>query len=133
MPVVGVKKANRNLERIQAAIFEAMKDQNQENAEELLSDASDLAPQLSGDLIESGKVTAFNRKAQFIRIVSFDTPYAIRWHEDKFIPGEITRTKPGAGRKYLSRAYNKKRKKFEQRIGKAVNRRIQVEVQVLVK
>ena len=135
MPVLGVKKARRNLRKVTAGMLEAMQAQTQRNAEELLSDASDLAPQLSGDLIDSGKISRFDEARSFVRVVSFDTPYAVRWHEASPPPnwGEITRAKPGAGRKYLSRAYNKKRKKFEQRVTAAVNRRIVLEVKIAIK
>ena len=131
MPVRGFPQAQQNLRRLRFSILEAMEEQSEENAEELLSDASDLAPQDEGDLIDSGLVTDIDTRSggdgRFIRIVSFDTPYAVRWHEDTFTPGEVTRGKPGAGRKYLSRAFNKKQKRFQKRIQTSVFRRIQIE------
>ncbi|GAB3472030.1 hypothetical protein [Actinophytocola sediminis] len=50
----------------------------QEAGEALLSDSRDVTPRDQGDLINSGKVTVAGDEA----VVSYDTPYAARQHED---------------------------------------------------
>lgn len=104
---------------------DAFREQSQENADELLSDAIDLAPQLDNKLIESGLVK-FIRQGddRFFHIVGFDIIYAVRRHEDFYEPGPVTAGKPGAGRKFLSRPFMKKRKLFEKRIKNAIERRL---------
>ena len=125
MSVKGTRQAIKNMRRLTREAIDAMEDQNLKNAEELLSDAIDLAPQLSGDLIDSANVQFVRQnKGLFIHFVGFNTPYAVRRHEDVYNPGPITRQKPGAGRKYLSRPFNKKRKVFEKRLKNAIERRL---------
>lgn len=125
MPVKGRAQAVKNIRRLTREAIDAFEDQNLKNAEELLSDAIDLAPQLLGDLVESGVVERVRgNKFLFTDVVGFNTPYAVRRHEDFYQPGPTTAGKPGAGRKYLSRPFNKKKKVFEKRIKNAIERRL---------
>lgn len=125
MAVRGTNQAIRNIRRLTREAKDAFVTQTRENAEELLSDAIDLAPQLNNDLIESGLVKFIKSGGdRFFFIVGFDIIYAVRRHEEVYQPGPVTRGKPGAGRKFLSRPYNKKRKVFEKRIKNAIERRL---------
>jgi hypothetical protein len=130
MAVVGVMKAKTRLKKLRAKVVQAVQDQMQENAEVLLEDARKLAPELTRDLVNSGEVSGLDNRARgiFQRRVSFDTPYAVRWHEERFNPGPITSTKPGAGRKYLTRAFNANKRRFQSRIAKTVTATVKIQV-----
>jgi len=95
----------------------AMEQSIQDSAEDLLSRARVMAPQLSGDLILSGGI----RKAPSIggavgRIVFFDEPYAVIRHEDTYNLGPISRTKSSPdgpiGRKYLQQPYDNHKARY---------------------
>lgn len=125
MAVLGTAQAIRNIRRLTREAKDAFVTQTRENAEELLSDAIDLAPQKTNALIESGLVKFIKQgDDRFFFIVGFDIIYAVRRHEEISVPGDITAGKPGAGRKFLSRPYNKKRKLFEKRTKNAIERRL---------
>ena len=125
MAVKGRAQAVKNMRRLTREAIDAFEDQSQKNAEELLSDSIDLAPQLSNDLIESALVQRVRRgKFLFIDFVGYNIIYAVRRHEEISTPGPVTAGKPGAGRKFLSRPFNKKKKVFEKRMKNAVERRL---------
>jgi hypothetical protein len=68
-----------------------------EVAEDVLTEANDLIPVDEGDLRRSGEVTAFPE--QRAASITYDTPYAIRQHED------VTLNHPRQGQaKFLERA-----------------------------
>ncbi len=130
MAVVGVMKARTRMKKLRAKVVQAVQDQMQDNAEVLLEEAKKLAPELTRALVNSGEVSKSDNEAKgrFQRRVSFDTPYAVRWHEERFNPGPITSTKPGAGRKYLTRAFNANVRKFRSRIAKTVTATVKIQV-----
>ena len=69
-----------------------------------------LAPELTRKMILSSKVTKRSTRSREIRVISFDTEYAVAQHEGRFNPGPITAVKSptqdgAAGRKYLSRPF----------------------------
>lgn len=53
-----------------------------EACEALLSDSRDEVPYDQGDLSRSGKVTVVTEGRTVTGAVSYDTPYAVRQHED---------------------------------------------------
>lgn len=70
-----------------------------------------IAPELTRRLILSSKITSRNQKGKAIRVVSFDTPYAVTRHESFYNLGPISSQKAPTqdgptGRKYLSRPFN---------------------------
>lgn len=64
------------LARVETIAFEAMVEQ----AQVLKNDANKLVPEADSDLRLSSKVTPSS--SQKVAIVSYDTPYAVRQHED---------------------------------------------------
>ncbi len=124
--VKGGAKTRKALRRAEGFILEAVNEQFDDYAELVLSLSNDLAPQLTGDMIGSSGTDARKGKSVTTRTVFYKAPYAVRQHEGFFNPGPITKTKPGAGRKYLSRAYDQTRGKFLKRLGKAIGRSIRV-------
>ena len=112
MPVEGVDRTIRNLERVERILIEALNDAMEDEADRLLLESNALAPQLSGDLIADSKVDEQQAENGLKRYsVNYgdgpSRPYALIQHEAVLNPGPITRLKPGAGRKYLSRAFDK--------------------------
>jgi hypothetical protein len=120
MPVEGADVIAKRFRLLARGVTEAIEDEMNDVAEELLSDSRDLSPQLTGALIASSGVDSLDRRrdGEFIRSIFYDTPYAVAQHEGSFNPGPITRQKPGAGRKYLQRAYDAKKRKIIERIGR---------------
>ncbi len=110
MPAKGEKQIRKRL-RIAARNAQAAMDQSiQDSAEDLLSRARVMAPQLSGDLILSGDIRKTRGAGGATgRIVFFDEPYAVIRHEDVYNLGPISRTKSSPdgpiGRKYLERPF----------------------------
>ena len=117
MAVTGEKAILRRLDRIQAAVREAVEEELNDIAEDVLSNSRDICPQLTGRLIRSAGVDSADREDIFVRSVFYDTPYAVIQHEGNFNPGPITAQKPDAGRKYLQRAYEAMRPTMVKRIG----------------
>ena len=81
-----------------------------------------------GDLLESGAVAYRNRKDTYLRVVYYDTPYAVRQHEcTEMGNGPKTAARPSSplgdgkpGRKWLSRPFNKHRKRYIEEVGEAM-------------
>lgn len=116
----------KKLERIRAGVNAAVKEELSDIANDILSDSRDIAPQLTGLLIASSGVDTGDRRDRFARSIFYDTPYAVIQHEGVFNPGPITVQKPGAGRKYLQRAYEARRPQMVNRLGKAVERALRL-------
>jgi len=95
-------------------------------AEDLLSRAQQLAPQLSGEMIGSGDIKRRGRKDLVSRTIYFTSPYAVRRHEDFYNLGPISsmKTSPDGpvGRKYLSRPFEAHRDRYHREIGHAMRR-----------
>ena len=134
MAVEGVEQTRRNLRRVSRAVIDAMNDALEDGAGVFLSQARDFAPQLTGQLIRDSGVSSVRRgrNVEGRRIKTFSIffgngpsrAYAVLQHERRFNPGPITRSKPGAGRKYLSRAFDKQKRKVIRQIGRDVERAI---------
>jgi hypothetical protein len=78
---------------------------------DLLSKSKKLAPLDEGDLRASGN-TIPSTPQSLEAVVGFDTPYAVRMHEDlTYTPQE-----PGTGPKYLENPANQNAKKYRQHI-----------------
>ncbi len=82
-----------------------------------------IAPELTRKLILSSKVTKRDSQNRAIRVVSFDTDYAVVRHEDFYELGPISSAKSPTqdgppGRKYLERPFKKSLKEIQRDIGK---------------
>lgn len=95
-------------------------------ADDLLSRARQLAPQLTGELIGSGDVRKRRATEVISREVFFRAPYAVVRHEDHYNLGPISSLKSSpdgpVGRKYLSRPLEIHRRRYVGEIGAAVRR-----------
>lgn len=94
------KKSTRIIKR---AVPEAAAKGLREAGQEWKLDADNVSPRTphkEGGLRASGKVSRVEVKGQALSVeVSYDTPYAARWHEVE--PGTINWSEPGVGPKYL--------------------------------
>ena len=120
--VRGRKELEKRFAVIKRNVEEAVEQQLDDNADDLLNRSNGLSPQLTGAHINSGKV---HRPSAFVRIVAYDKPYAVFLHESRYRLGPVSRLKPGTpdgrvGRRYLSRPYEKRKKIYTDLIGKAV-------------
>ena len=86
-----------------------------------------VAPELTRKMILSSKVTKRSTRGREIRVVSFNTIYAVKQHEGRFKPGPLTAAKSPtqdgiSGRKYLTRPFNNmvQEKTVEKAIAKAL-------------
>ena len=114
----------RGLEEVEARIAAAIRDI--ENAShdavrevsfDLLGKAVDLAPVDTGDLRGSGKVEFEEDRNKLVGIVSFNTPYARRQHE------ELTWRHPEGGQaKYLQQPFEENADRYIQKIRDSVRR-----------
>lgn len=126
MATTGETVISRKLGRIQQEVRDAIEQEITDLADEILSDSRNLAPQLTGLLIRSAGVDSEDTNDVFRRSVFYDTPYAVIQHEGTFTPGPITIQKPGAGRKYLQRAYERLRPDMVNRMGRATERALRL-------
>ncbi len=124
--VSGQRVIARKIRRIQAAVRQEIEEELNDIANDVLSDSRDIAPQLTGLLIRSSAVDEDDSEDVFVRSVFYDTDYAVIQHEGDFNPGPITVQKPGAGRKYLQRAYEALRPQMVNRLGRATERALRL-------
>lgn len=128
MPVHGRKTIEKRSRTIQRNVKAEVSRQLDENADDLLSRAQGLAPQLEGDLIASGIIKKRRFRAAVSRTVKFTSPYAVVRHEDFYNLGPVSEVKKSPdgriGRKYLSRPFRKNRARYQKEIGNAIDRAI---------
>ena len=106
-----------DIERAMAAIIGASMDGMADAMEHVLGVATDHVPHEYGDLQNSGKATV--DESSRMGAVSFDTPYAVRQHE------ELTwRHNAGRTAKYLENAVNSERDTVAELIAGAARRKI---------
>ncbi len=122
MTVRGVQKTKKNLRRAVEFAREAVEEELDDYANELLSKSNDLAPQLTGRMIRNSDTDKSDRRDVFLRSVFYTEDYALFQHEGTFNPGPITRNKPGAGRKFLQRPYDATKREFLVRLGRKIER-----------
>ena len=122
MPVTGGDIIRRRLRVIRRAVNEAIETGMDDLAKDILSMSRDLAPQLTGLMIRTSGVDDDDSRDRFRRSIFYEQPYAIWQHEEFFNPGPITSAKPGAGPKFLSRAFNFHAQRGITNIGRRVQR-----------
>lgn len=85
-----------------------------ESGEDLMRESRKIVPMLTGTLSSSSEVT--QDEQSMVVNVSYDTPYAVRQHED-------TRLRHRAGRsaKYLEKAFNTNRARYIKWIENAIH------------
>ncbi len=93
-----------------------------DQANRLRGRAVAIAPELTRKLILSSRVTKTDSKARAIRVVSFDTDYAVVRHEDFYELGPISSAKAPTqdgppGRKYLERPFRNMTKPMMKDLG----------------
>lgn len=128
MPVHGGPAIRRRMKRIRRNVNDAISDKMDEIADELLQESRDLAPQLTGKMIATAGTDKADARDSFKRTVFYTEPYAIYQHEGHFNPGPITATKTGAGRKFLQRPFDAKKRDMILRISREIERAIRVTV-----
>ncbi|GEM_PF-2003233 len=142
----GIGELLKNFDKLSDDVVKAIEKGVNEDAEDLLKVAQQLAPKLEGTLEGSGHLGKLEKKGKAIQQqVTFNTPYALRRHEEpygkkehmeydpsgrpvgKVIEGRgpITRSKSSIdgmepGRKYLERPLKRYYKKYQQHIADKV-------------
>jgi hypothetical protein len=114
--VKGMAQVNANLRKLIQTLGKDAKKGLEDCALDLERRAQQLAPIDSGDLRGSSSVeitTAFDKPTA---TVSFNTPYALRMHEDM----SYTAKEPGTGQKYLENPLNENGKRYASRIKQSV-------------
>jgi len=115
------KKSKRIIER---AIPEAAAKGLREAGQEWKLDADNVPPRTphkEGHLRGSGKVSKAEAKGQEISVeVSYDKPYAARWHEAE--AGTVTWSEPGVGPKYLESKAVRFMKKYMAIVAEVIRR-----------
>ncbi len=95
-----------------------------QNAEDLLTRARGLAPQLTSELILSGDIIRRGTKTTAKRIIFFDSEYAVVRHEDVYNLGPISSLKRSPdgriGRKFLSRPHRAQFNAYKENIAKGI-------------
>ncbi len=94
-----------------------------DQANRLRGRAVAVAPELTRKLILSSRVTKQDSRARAIRVVSFDTDYAVVRHEDFYELGPISSAKAPTqdgppGRKFLERPFRNMTKPMQRDLGK---------------
>lgn len=124
--VTGGKAIRNRLGLIEKNVRRQISDELDDIAQEILVESRRLAPQLTGRMIASSGTDKDDRPQRFRRSIFYDIDYAVFQHEGFFQPGPVTIAKDGAGRKFLQRPYEKKRRDLIRRIGVATERGLRV-------
>ena len=86
---------------VSADIKKKLKKANQLAGEALLTEANKSVPHDDGDLERSGEVETEIDNNEIKTYISYDTPYAVRWHEAP--PGSVNFSDPKARTKWLEK------------------------------
>jgi len=106
-------RMNEALNRIEGASVDSLR----ECSWDLLGRSVELAPIDTSDLRGSGKVTFEEDGNKTVALVSFNTPYAVRQHE------ELTYRHPNGGQaKYLEQPFQQNAERYVQHIANSVRR-----------
>ena len=129
--VEGGAAIRRRLRIISKNVGRFIDDEMDDIAQEILAESRKLAPQDTGKMISTAGWDKDDTLESFRRSVFYKEDYAPIQHEGlirgrPIQPGPGTRSKPGAGRKFLQRAYNAKVRDIPRRVGKAVERGLRV-------
>ena len=128
MPVRGGDVIRRRLRLIRRNVKAEVARELDDVADDLLTRARGLAPQLEGDLIGSGIIKKRRAREAVSRTIFFDSPYAVVRHEDFYNLGPVSSVKASPdgpiGRKYLSRPFEANHPRYVKEIGRAVDRAI---------
>lgn len=141
----GFEEFARNMDRLTKDMIEKLVDGVTDITEDLASKSQKLSPKLEGTLEESAAVKIEKSSRDITGTVSYNSPYALRRHEEPYKPGArkeydssgrpvgyiidgrgpITRGKPSVdgmepGRKYLERPFKKYVKKYENHLADKV-------------
>jgi hypothetical protein len=127
--VQGADVIRRRMRQIQRNVRDATSQEMDTIAEDLLLRSQLLCKEDEGDLIASGAIAFRNRKDTYVRVVYYDTPYAVRQHEcTEMGLGPKTKAKPSSplgdgkpGRKWLSRPFVRHRKRYIAEVGDAIS------------
>lgn len=114
--VLGGRVVKQRMKLIARNVHREMGVRIDQNALDLLGRARGLAPQLDADLILSGDVVRRGNQSVHKRVVFFDSPYAVRRHEDRYKLGPVSSVKQSPdgpiGRKYLSRPLKRQQRHY---------------------
>jgi hypothetical protein len=129
-PVTGRKQTVKRAKIVIRNVEEAVEQQLDDNAQDLLNRSDAISPQLTGAHIHTGKVTPLGR---FFRVVSYDEDYSVKIHEDRYNLGPISSRKPPTedgpvGRRFLARAFDRNAQRYIDEIGKAAAKAVRQSV-----
>ena len=122
--VRGAARLRRTLQAVRRDVGRQIDQLLDNQAQRLLGASIAVAPELTRRLVLSNKITKRTGGGRSIRVVSFDTPYAVVQHEQAGLrPGPLTSRKAAtqdgeAGRKFLERPFRRLVSTFIREIGK---------------
>ena len=128
MAIRGVRRLRRAFRSIVRDVDRGVDERLDDQARRLLGSAIAVAPELTRRLILSGSITKRSGGGRSIRVIDFDTPYAVVQHENQLLlPGPLTSRKAAtqdgeAGAKFLERPYRRLLQTFIREIGQVPNR-----------
>ena len=130
MAVTGGAAIKLRLALIRRNVNDAVEGGMDDLSKRILSKSRNFAPQLTGRMIRESDVASLDSRSlgTFRRAVFYSVDYAVFQHEGEFNPGPITASKPAAGRKYLSRAFDQEVNAGVRKIGRDVERAIRISV-----
>ncbi len=122
--LTGADALRKRLKVLDRNVFDALSDEMDDIANDLLRKSNDMAPQLTGKMIATSDTDSANqrRAGKLSRSVFYTVEYAIYQHEGNFNPGPVTAGKPGAGRKFLQRPFEQNKQAYTERIARSVQR-----------
>jgi hypothetical protein len=121
---------------IQRNVREGVSKAMDDVADDLLLRSNLLVKIDEGDLLGSGQIAHRNSRTTFLRVVYYDTPYAVRQHEcTEMGNGPKTAARPSSplgdgkpGRHWLSRPFDNNARRYTREIGQAVAKAIRQSV-----
>lgn len=120
MAVHGGSAIRRRLRVIVRNVRAEVAEQLDQAAEDLLLRARQLAPQLSGELIDAGDIAGRQTRDVVSRTIFFDSLYAVVRHENVYNLGPISSVKSSPdgpiGRKFLQRPFETHRERYQRDI-----------------
>lgn len=118
------------LERATFAAREAVGIELVEQAEELLAESRNRAPQDTDQMISNADISTDEQRLVTEAAVSYNEEYALYQHEGFYNPGPKTAAKlggqQGIGRKFLENPFNENAARNLQRVRKAAERALRI-------
>lgn len=132
--VTGADVIRKRLRKIVRNVGDAVAEEMDDVASELLTASRDQAPQLTGEMIRTAKIKRSNarRAGRFVRTVKYTEEYAPIQHEKRHHPGPVTAARLGdtygIAIKFLSHPFGMMKRTIPRRLARVVEKAIRQSV-----